>query len=193
MSLVEHTLASTAGEPSTLTSARQRWCKQALDLAVAGGALACLWPVCLAVALAIKLDSPGPVLFRQMRVGQHRRLFRMVKFRTMVVGTPELPTNQLPAGPAPVTRVGRFLRVTSLDELSQLFNVLRGDMSLVGPRPVLYNHHSILELRDRLGIRACRSDTPTQLAIARALSVLAGIPRDLRGPGTWSRGLACPF
>lgn len=113
--------------------------KRAIDLLVAGSGLVVSAPLLAMIALAIKLDSPGPVLLRQPRVGERGRIFRMLKFRTMAWDS------RVELGPGPhkrpndprVTRVGRFLRRTSLDELPQLINVLRGEMSLVGPRPEL--------------------------------------------------------
>jgi exopolysaccharide biosynthesis polyprenyl glycosylphosphotransferase len=123
--------------------------KRALDLVVATAALLLLWPVMLFVAAVIKLDSPGPALFKQQRVGIHGRLFRMYKFRTMRVDADkdiDMILEETPDGkrlmrkdlPDPrITRAGRYLRRWSLDELPQLFNVLRGEMSIVGPRPEL--------------------------------------------------------
>lgn len=145
--------------PRTLPSRfsrRDLLLKRLLDLTVGFAVFVVLLPVFLVVAGIIKLDSPGPVLFRQMRVGRNRRLFQMYKFRTMHVGTPELPTDKLATARSPVTRVGRYLRLASIDELPQLWNVVRGEMSLVGPRPVLYNHESILVLRDAEGLHVCK-------------------------------------
>jgi exopolysaccharide biosynthesis polyprenyl glycosylphosphotransferase len=124
-----------------------RLLKRSFDLVTSAGALAVLTPVLAAIAVAIKVSSPGPVLFRQTRVGRHGREFRMLKFRTMVAGADQrkaelLDLNQagemfkIPDDPR-TTKVGRFLRRRSLDELPQLVNVLVGDMSLVGPRPLI--------------------------------------------------------
>jgi exopolysaccharide biosynthesis polyprenyl glycosylphosphotransferase len=127
----------------------ERIAKRALDLAVTSAALLLLWPVMLLVAAAIKLDSSGPVLFKQQRVGMNGRLFRMYKFRSMradadkdidviLENTPDGRRQLRKDLPDPrITRVGRHLRRWSLDELPQLFNVLRGEMSIVGPRPEL--------------------------------------------------------
>ncbi|MEB3299630.1 MAG: sugar transferase [Candidatus Sericytochromatia bacterium] len=123
--------------------------KRLLDIAGATVGLVCLFPVLLLVALAVRWDSPGPVFFRQERVGWNGRRFKILKFRTMVVDAEarraELEAlNEIPDGPIfkmkddpRVTRVGRFLRRSSLDEFPQLINILLGDMSLVGPRPPL--------------------------------------------------------
>jgi lipopolysaccharide/colanic/teichoic acid biosynthesis glycosyltransferase len=123
--------------------------KRALDVVLCLVALILLAPVMLLLALAIRLDSPGPIFFVQERTGRHGRRFKMLKFRTMVANAEELkqtlqhlnilppPDFKIPDDPR-ITRVGRFLRTTSLDELPQLLNVLKGDMSLVGPRPTSF-------------------------------------------------------
>jgi lipopolysaccharide/colanic/teichoic acid biosynthesis glycosyltransferase len=111
--------------------------KRAFDVAAAIVGLLCLSPLFLAVAVVIKLDSEGPVFFTQERIGRGFRPFRIIKFRTMVKGAPQRGA-PITFGQDPrITRVGRFLRHTKLDELPQLLNVVRGDMSLVGPRPEL--------------------------------------------------------
>ncbi|MEB3275541.1 MAG: sugar transferase [Cyanobacteriota bacterium] len=109
--------------------------KRGADLVVAALALLLLAPLLLLVALAVRLDSPGPVLFRQQRVGLGGRTFEMLKFRSMVEDAPRLGGYSTASGDPRITRSGRWLRQLSLDELPQLINVLRGDMSLVGPRP----------------------------------------------------------
>ena len=109
--------------------------KRAFDFVVSLVALILLVPVLAIIALAVKVDSPGPVFYRQLRVRRGGQLFRLLKFRTMVVDADRLAPNVSATGDPRVTRVGRFLRRSYLDELPQLVNVLRGDMSLVGPRP----------------------------------------------------------
>ena len=111
--------------------------KRALDLVLAAPLLVLSLPLMALIALLIRLDSRGPALYRQERLGQGEKRFVLLKFRTMRVGTPTLPTDEMVRLPSPVTRVGALLRRTSLDELPQLLNVLRGEMSLVGPRPAL--------------------------------------------------------
>ncbi|WP_018882782.1 MULTISPECIES: sugar transferase [unclassified Thioalkalivibrio] len=116
--------------------------KRLFDILASLGALLALTPLLLLIATAIRLDSPGPVLFRQRRIGLHGQPFRVLKFRTMVDRDPDaIDQHQeqvVSAGIDPrITRVGRLLRATSLDELPQLWNILRGDMSVVGPRPIL--------------------------------------------------------
>ena len=133
----------------------QRFVKRALDIALSLGGLIVFSPLLLAVALWIKLDSPGPVLFRQRRVGKDKVLFNILKFRTMRADTPhDVPTHQLSHSHSYITRSGRFLRLTSIDELPQLLNVLMGKMSLVGPRPALWNQDDLIAWRDRYGANA---------------------------------------
>jgi len=128
--------------------------KRAFDVALSVVGLVLSAPVMFAVAVAVKLDSPGPVLFRQRRIGRGSSEFVMLKFRSMAVGTPDLPTHLVQPGAVRVTRVGAFLRRTSLDELPQLWNILRGDMSFVGPRPALYNQLDLIAHRQAAGVDA---------------------------------------
>jgi exopolysaccharide biosynthesis polyprenyl glycosylphosphotransferase len=114
--------------------------KHALDVTLALWALLCLSPLFLVVAILIKIDSPGPVIFRQYRIGRHGGRFQIYKFRTMCVMENGSDIAQARRGDPRVTRVGRLLRRSSIDELPQLFNVLRGDMSIVGPRPHAVSH-----------------------------------------------------
>jgi len=109
--------------------------KRAFDVAASAAGLVTLSPLMLGIAALVRLDSPGPALFSQERVGKDGRLFRILKFRTMVQDAPSRGPSVTRGGDSRVTRVGRFLRRTKLDELPQLINVLKGDMSLVGPRP----------------------------------------------------------
>jgi lipopolysaccharide/colanic/teichoic acid biosynthesis glycosyltransferase len=109
--------------------------KSAFDRFVAGSAIVLLSPVLLVIALLVRMDSPGPGLFRQVRIGRNGRSFRIYKFRTMIDGAHRIAQNISPDGDPRITRVGRVLRDWYLDELPQLFNVVKGDMSLVGPRP----------------------------------------------------------
>lgn len=111
-----------------------------------------LSPLFFLLMVTIKLDSKGPVFFRQKRYGIHKTYFTIFKFRTMKIDTPkDIPTHQLKEPEQWITRVGRILRKTSLDELPQLINILRGDMSLIGPRPALWNQEDLLEERDKYG------------------------------------------
>lgn len=111
--------------------------KRAFDVAVAAIGLVAASPLLLGVAVAVRLESPGPSLHWSRRVGRGNRIFRMPKFRTMRTGTPDVATHLLEDPGRWITPLGRFLRRSSLDELPQLINVLRGDMSLVGPRPIV--------------------------------------------------------
>ena len=131
--------------------------KRGADVVLSLLALICLSPVYLLVALAVKLTSPGPVLFRQKRVGRGGRLFTIYKFRTMRTDTPRDTATHLLQDPSRyITRVGAFLRRSSLDELPQFFNVLKGDMSIVGPRPALYNQDDLIAAREAAGVNAVR-------------------------------------
>ncbi len=125
--------------------------KRAFDVVVATCLIIATAPLMLAIALLVKLTSPGPALYWSDRVGQNNRIFSMPKFRTMRIGTPELPTHLLTDSRRWITPVGRVLRKTSLDELPQLWSILVGDMSWVGPRPVLFNQTELLELRTQFG------------------------------------------
>lgn len=109
--------------------------KRLMDIVLSGAALALLWPVLLLVALAIRVDDPGPVFYRQVRVGRGGKPFRIYKFRTMVVDADKKGLSITVGRDSRITRVGAFLRKTKLDELAQLINVFVGDMSFVGPRP----------------------------------------------------------
>lgn len=111
-----------------------------------------LSPLFLVLMLAIRLDSRGPMFFRQKRVGIHKKHFMILKFRTMRIDTPkDTPTHLLANPQQYITRVGRFLRKTSLDELPQIINILKGDMAVVGPRPALWNQYDLIAERDKYG------------------------------------------
>ena len=111
-----------------------------------------LSPVILIVALAVKFTSPGPMLFKQRRIGKDNVEFEIYKFRTMRIDTPNVPTHLLENPEQWITPVGKFLRKTSLDELPQLFNILKGEMSIVGPRPALYNQFDLKEMRTEVEV-----------------------------------------
>jgi len=126
--------------------------KRLFDVILSGLVLFCLVLPMLVVALAVKLTSRGPVLYWSDRVGQNNRIFRMPKFRTMQVETPALATHLLKDPTAYLTPIGSFLRKSSLDEFPQLWNILKGDMSLVGPRPALFNQVDLIEMRNAAGV-----------------------------------------
>lgn len=126
--------------------------KKILDRLLALVGLCILSPVFLILVAAIKLDSKGPVLFRQKRVGINKTYFNILKFRTMKIDTPkDMPTHLLQDPQQYITKVGGFLRKTSLDELPQIINILKGDMAIVGPRPALWNQYDLIEERDKYG------------------------------------------
>lgn len=130
--------------------------KRTFDLVSSSIALLLLAPILVIVAVWIRLDSPGPILFVQRRVGIGDKEFLMYKFRTMVVGTPEIATDKLNNSHSYITKIGYYLRKYSVDELPQLLNILLGDMSLVGPRPALYNQYDLREMRNKLGVSSIR-------------------------------------
>lgn len=126
--------------------------KRCMDFVLALVALILFWWVLLILCIAIKLDSPGPILFKQKRVGLHKTHFNILKFRTMRIDTPkDMPTHMLSNPDQYITKVGKFLRKSSLDELPQIINILAGQMSIVGPRPALWNQYDLIEERDKYG------------------------------------------
>ncbi len=135
----------------------QKFGKRALDILLSGCGIVVLAPVYLGVAIAIKMDDPGPVFFRQKRVGIHKSHFQILKFRTMKMETPkDTPTHLLENPEQYITRVGRFLRKTSLDELPQILQIFTGKMSIIGPRPALWNQFDLIEERDKYGANDVR-------------------------------------
>ena len=130
----------------------QKYLKRIIDVDLSLCGIIVLSPVLLLIALWIKLDSKGPVFFRQKRVGKGKTHFSILKFRTMYADTPsDVPTHLLKDPQALITKSGHFLRKTSLDELPQMFNILAGQMSIIGPRPALWNQYDLIEERDRWG------------------------------------------
>ena len=126
--------------------------KRLIDIILSLLGLIVLSPVFLILIVAIKLDSKGPVLFKQKRVGIHKTHFNILKFRTMRIDTPkDTPTHLLENPEQWITKVGKFLRKTSLDELPQLINILKGEMSIIGPRPALWNQYDLIAERDKYG------------------------------------------
>lgn len=121
--------------------------KRLFDLVLGLMAAAVLLVPLVVVAVLVRLTSPGPALYWSDRVGRHNRIFKMPKFRSMRVGTPAVATHLLANPKAHLTPIGSFLRKSSLDELPQLWSILAGDMSFVGPRPALFNQHDLIELR----------------------------------------------
>jgi O-antigen biosynthesis protein WbqP len=126
--------------------------KRVIDIILSLLGLIILSPIFIILILAIKLDSKGPVLFKQKRVGLHKEHFNILKFRTMRIDTPkDTPTHLLENPEQWITKVGKFLRKTSLDELPQIINILKGEMSIIGPRPALWNQYDLISERDRYG------------------------------------------
>ncbi len=130
--------------------------KRGLDILGAVAGLIVLSPVLLILAVAVRLESPGPALHWSRRVGRFNTLFAMPKFRSMRTGAPDVATHLLPDPDSWITPLGRFMRRTSLDELPQLWSVLVGDMSIVGPRPALFNQDDLVGLRTEAGVEVLR-------------------------------------
>lgn len=127
--------------------------KRLYDFVLSLLGLIILSPLFLVLIIAIKIDSKGPILFKQKRVGKNKTHFNIMKFRSMRIDTPkETPTHLLENPEQWITKVGKFLRKTSLDEIPQFINILKGDMSFVGPRPALWNQYDLIEERDKYGV-----------------------------------------
>jgi O-antigen biosynthesis protein WbqP len=122
------------------------------DIMISFVLLVLLSPLFLIIGLLIKLNSKGSILFTQMRIGMNNELFEFYKFRTMNTGTPNVATDKLGNSKNYITSFGRILRKTSLDELPQLINILKGNMTFVGPRPALYNQYELKDLRTEAGV-----------------------------------------
>ena len=130
----------------------KRFGKRALDVLLSGLGLVLLSPLFLIISIAIKVEDPGPVFFRQKRVGIHKSYFNIVKFRSMRQDTPhDMPTHLLSDPQRWITKTGRFLRKTSLDELPQIAQIFTGKMSIIGPRPALWNQFDLIAQRDQYG------------------------------------------
>ena len=135
----------------------QKYAKRLIDLLLSACAIVVLSPVYLLICIAIVADDPGPVFFRQKRVGIHKTHFLILKFRTMKVSTPkDVPTHLLENPEQYITRVGKFLRKTSLDELPQIFQIFTGKMAILGPRPALWNQFDLIAERDKYGANDVR-------------------------------------
>lgn len=126
--------------------------KRTIDFILSFAGIIILSPLLIVLMVLIKVTSPGPIFFKQKRVGIHKSYFNILKFRTMRIDTPkDMPTHLLENPDQYITSVGKFLRKTSLDELPQLFNIFKGEMAIVGPRPALWNQYDLIELRDVYG------------------------------------------
>jgi O-antigen biosynthesis protein WbqP len=135
----------------------EKYIKRLVDIILALAGLTLASWLYLIIIIAIVIDDPGPVFFTQKRVGKGKRYFQMTKFRSMKMSTPhDMPTHLLENPDQYITRVGRFLRKTSLDEIPQLWNILKGDMSVIGPRPALWNQDDLIAERDKYGANDIR-------------------------------------
>ncbi len=164
------------GHLETITSAEgvdrhkgfyERYVKRCLDIVLSGAGLIILSPLFLVISIAVFIDDPGPVLFTQKRVGKNKRFFRLHKFRSMKLSTPhDVPTHKLSNPDAYITNVGKFIRRTSLDELPQIGDIWLGNMSIIGPRPALWNQDCLTALRDE-GEYSANSATPGLTGLAQ--------------------------
>lgn len=135
----------------------RKYIKSPIDIVLASLILLATLPLALFVALIIKLDDKGPVIFKQQRFGQNKKIFTIYKFRTMSVDAPSnSPTNSLRNAASHITRVGKIIRKLSLDEMPQLINVIKGEMSIVGPRPVILKETSLITEREKYGANDCK-------------------------------------
>lgn len=142
-----------------LTKKQKRYLpiKRGIDVILSGLASIILSPIMGGIALGIKLSSPGPVFFKQKRVGKNKELFEIWKFRTMRIDTPkDMPTHLLSDPEQYITKIGKFLRKSSLDELPQIYNIFAGKMSIIGPRPALWNQYDLITERDKYGANDIR-------------------------------------
>lgn len=134
-----------------------KYLKRVIDVILSLAGLIVLSPLLLIIAIAIKADSKGPVLFKQKRVAKDKKYFMILKFRTMYADVPkDVPTHLLADPESKITKIGRFLRKSSLDELPQIWNILVGEMSIIGPRPALWNQYDLIEERDKYGANSVR-------------------------------------
>lgn len=129
----------------------KRFFKRTIDIVLSFIGAIVLLPVFIIVAIAIFVDDPGPIFFKQKRVGKNKKLFWLHKFRSMKCKTPDVPTHLLENPEQYITKVGRFIRKTSLDELPQIYDILIGKMSVIGPRPALWNQDDLIAERDKYG------------------------------------------
>ncbi|MBE6866669.1 MAG: sugar transferase [Ruminococcaceae bacterium] len=134
-----------------------KYFKRFLDIVLSAVGLLVLSPILMIIAVAIKMDSKGPVLFKQKRVAKGKEHFQILKFRTMYADVPkDVPTHLLADPESKITKIGRFLRKSSLDELPQIWNILVGEMSIIGPRPALWNQFDLIAERDKYGANDVR-------------------------------------
>ncbi len=130
----------------------KKFWKRFIDIVLSAVGLIVLCIPMLIVAIIIKIEDPGPAIFKQKRVGIHKTYFYLYKFRSMKVNTPDIPTHLMEHPEQYITKVGAFIRKTSIDELPQLWNIFKGEMSIIGPRPALWNQDDLIAERDKYGV-----------------------------------------
>lgn len=135
----------------------QKFWKRLIDIVLAASGMILASWLYLLIIIAVWIDDPGPIFFSQKRIGIHKKPFLLHKFRSMKMSTPhDMPTHMLENPDRYITRVGRFLRRTSLDEIPQLWNILKGEMSVIGPRPALWNQYELIDAREKEGVHEVR-------------------------------------
>lgn len=130
--------------------------KRALDIIISSFALLVLSPLFLIISFIIKAEDCGPIIFKQKRIGKDKKIFYLYKFRSMKTDTPDIPTHLLENPEQYISHIGKFIRKTSIDELPQMLNILKGNMSVVGPRPALWNQDDLIAERDKYGVNSVR-------------------------------------
>ena len=145
------------GEKNMNNQKRYLLVKRILDVCISLIAIIILLPFFLVFSIMIKIESKGPILFKQNRIGKNKKIFVIYKFRTMKIGTPkDMPTHMLKDADSYITKFGNMMRKTSLDELPQLINILKGDMSIIGPRPALWNQEDLIKEREKYHVNNIR-------------------------------------
>lgn len=128
-----------------------KYFKRLIDISLSAVGLIVLLPVFIIIGIGIYIDDPGPILFKQKRVGKNKKFFTLHKFRSMKLQTPDIPTHLLKNPDQYITGIGRFIRKFSIDELPQIYDILTGNMSIIGPRPALWNQQDLIDERDKYG------------------------------------------
>lgn len=172
----------------------RKYIKRIIDVITAALGLAVLSPLLLITAAAIRIESPGAVIFKQKRFGKDKRMFDIYKFRSMRADAPhDVPTNDLRESDKYITTVGRFLRTTSIDELPQLWNIIKGDMSLIGPRPALWNQTDLIALRDKYGANGVLPGLSGWAQVNGRDYLSEDLPKKARRDGEYAQNLSFLF
>ena len=172
----------------------KRYGKRLLDIIGAILCLVALSPILLLLMALIRLESPGAPIFKQQRVGRGKKLFWIYKLRSMRADTPhDVPTNDFGESSSYITKIGHILRVTSLDELPQLWNILKGEMSFIGPRPALWNQYDLIALRDRYGANDVRPGLSGWAQVNGRDYLSRDLPLKARRDGEYAQNISFGF